>query len=131
MRKNFVEKYRFYKLLEDLNETPDSATSPVYYFKKIDDVELDIIDVFLYFIRDRKKENFQVCVFCKSKTNRLSSISSIPIFQMDLDETIFCSAVFVDNITYLSDFLRFALGDCVEYTQKLSDAVSNFEIARR
>lgn len=130
MRKYFVEKYKFYKFLEDLNETPDSATSPVYYFKQVDEIVLDITDFFTYFIRDRKKENFQCCIFVKPKTNRIG-LTSIPVFQMDLDETIFCSAVFNENIVYLSDFLRFAFSDCVEYTQSMFDAVQNYEILKR
>lgn len=130
MRKNYVEKYRFYKLLEDLTETPDSATSPVYYLKKVDEVELEIMDFFCYFIRDRKAQTFQICFFCKPKLARVG-LSSIPIYQGVLSESQFLGAIFNDSILYMVDALKFLLGDCVQYTQSLSNALDNYEIAKR
>lgn len=130
MRKNFVEKYRFYKFLEDLNETPDAATSPIYYYKKVDEAELDINDVFCYFIRNKKDMSFDACFFIKPKTNRIGS-TSIPICQVTISETEIVSAVFNENIHYLIEGIKFLFGECLTYTQKMSDALDNFEIAKR
>lgn len=130
MRKNFVEKYRFYKFLEDLNETPDAAASPIYYFKKVDEIELDINDVFCYFIRNKKDMSFDACFFIKSKTSRIG-VQSIPICQITLTEIEIVAAVFNESIHYLAEGIKFLFGDCLTYTQKMFDAVNNFEIAKR
>lgn len=48
MRKYYVEKYSFYKLLEDLNSLPYGAcTTPLYYNKRF-----DFIDVYVIFMLD-------------------------------------------------------------------------------
>lgn len=130
MRKNYVEKYRFYKFLEDLTETPDSATSPVYFFKKVEEVELDITDFFCYFIRDRKNEKFTACFFVKPKLSRIG-LQSVPVWQGDITEQEFLSAIFNDSIQYIKDVLKLLLGECVEFTQSMSNALDNYEIAKR
>lgn len=130
MRKNFIEKYRFYKFLEDLCNTPDSATSPVYYYKMVDEIELSIIDVYCYFIRDRKNTSFLACFFFKPKEIRISS-QSLPICQILLQESEITKAVFVDSVQTLSDFLHYQFFDCEIYNNNFYKVIQDYEIANR
>lgn len=130
MRKNYVEKYRFYKFLEDLTETPDAATSPVYFFKQVEEIELDVTDFFCYFIRDSKSQSFQGCFFCKPKLSRIG-LQSVPVCQVTLTEQEFLTAIFNDSVKYIKDVLKLLLSDCVEYTQSMNNALNNFEIGKR
>lgn len=74
--------------------------------------------------------SFDACFFIKPKTNRIG-VTSIPICQITVSETEIVSAVFNENIHYLIEGINFLFRECLTYTQKMSDALDNFEISKR
>lgn len=139
MRKRFVEKLSFYKLLEELNELPEECATFPYYIEKIDDKKLEFVDFYVTFTRHYNVVerdayvlqgedpflpqadccgNFTVLFMYKSKNVRLSSQARFA-FEVTFEDFELTQFVFNSKILTVSDFFRAALSDCVDYTQSL------------
>lgn len=119
MRKYFIEKYSFYKLLEDLNSLPLGAcTTPLYYKKRF-----DFIDVYVIFMQDEisppdkpdapKKTQIGAFFYRKPKDVRRSS-QVVPICQIWCDLSEFLGFVLCPQVRYVNEVLN-ALGN--KYTE--------------
>lgn len=119
MRKYYVEKYSFYKLLEDLNSLPFGAcTTPLYYNKRF-----DFIDVYVIFMQDEisppdnldapKKTQIAAFFYRKPKDVRRSS-QVVPICQIWFDLSEVIEFVLCPQVRFVEDLLC-ALGN--KYTE--------------
>lgn len=124
MRKRYVEKLSFYKLLEELNELPDECATFPLFIEKIDDKKLEFVDFYVTFTRhladgeNVMDDNFTLLFMYKSKSIRLSSQARFA-FEVSFHDFELTQFVFNSRILTVSDFFRAALSDCVEYTQSL------------
>lgn len=119
MRKYYVEKYSFYRLLDDLNSLPFGAcTAPLYYNKRF-----DFIDVYVLFIQDEvlppansdtpKKTQIGAFFYRKPKDVRRSS-QVVPICQIWVDLSEVIGLVLCPQVRFVGDALN-ALGN--KYTE--------------
>lgn len=140
MRKRYVEKLSYYKLLEELNELPEECSTFPYYIEKIDDKKLQFVDFYVTFTRHYKFDekpgdladfyhqlhvndgsaegSFSVLFMYKSKNVRLSSQARFA-FEVSFQDFELTQFIFNSKILTVSDFFRAALSDCAEYTQSL------------
>lgn len=139
MRKRYVEKLSFYKLLEELNELPEECSTTPFYIQKIDDTKLEFVDFYVTFTRHYERQereaylsrdedpfesqfdsegNFTVLFMYKSKNMRLSSQARFAC-EVSFEDFELTQFVFNSKILTVADFFRAALSDCVEYTQSL------------
>jgi len=125
MRKRYVEKLSFYKLLEELNQLPDETYLAPLFIDKIDDNKLQYVDFFVVVQRcnldhfGHPFESFVFRFYFKSKNERVSIASRFgcEIEMRDFDLTNFC---FNSKILTVSDFFRAAFSNVVEYEDALS-----------
>lgn len=116
MRKYYIEKYSFYKLLEDLNSLPlGSPTMPYYYKNRFDFI--DVYVVFMQYTPDPSDNLFSVlCIedqktaislffYRKPKDVRRSS-QVVPICQISVGISEFISLVLLPQVTTISDLLN-------------------------
>ena len=119
MRKYYVEKYSFYKLLEDLNSLPLGAcTTPLYYNKRF-----DFIDVYVIFMQDEisppdnpeapKKTKIGAFFYRKPKDVRRSS-QVVPICQIWVELSEVVELVLCPQVRFVVDLLS-SLGN--KYTE--------------
>lgn len=116
MRKYFIEKYSFYKLLEELNTLPLGSPSIPYYYKK----RYDFIDVYVVFMQyipdpsdklmsvlsdDDQKTAISLFFYRKPKDVRRSS-QVVPICQISVGISEFISLVLLPQVTTISDLIN-------------------------
>lgn len=124
MRKRFVEKLSFYKLLEELNDLPEECSTFPYFIEKIDEKKLEFVDFYVTFTRHLSDgenvfdDNFTLLFMYKSKNVRLSSQARFA-FEVSFQDFELTQFVFNSKILTVSDFFCAALSGCVEYTQSL------------
>lgn len=117
MRKYYIEKYSYYKLLEDLNSLPLGSPTIPYYYKN----RYDFIDVYVVFMQyapdpsDNLLEKLSVAdqktaislfFYRKPKDVRRSS-QVVPICQISVGISEFISLVLLPQVTSISDLLNF------------------------
>lgn len=125
MRKRYVEKLSYYKLLEELNGLPDECAITPLFIDKVNDKKLEFVDFYVNFTRHYLDENdnddarFTLLFMYKSKNVRLCSQArfAFEIDFRDFELTQFC---FNSKILTVSDFFQAALGESVDYTQSLT-----------
>lgn len=119
MRKYYVEKYSFYRFLEDLNSLPFGAcTTPLYYNRRF-----DFIDVYVIFMQDEisppaetgdaKKTQIGAFFYRKPKDVRRSS-QVVPICQVWAELSEIIELVLCPQVRFVNDMLN-ALGK--KYTE--------------
>lgn len=116
MRKYYVEKYSFYKLLEDLNTLPLGSPTPPYYYKN----KFDYIDVYVVFMQYTpdpsdnllsvlsvadQKTAISLFFYRKPKDVRRSS-QVVPICQISVGISEFISLVLLPQVVTISDLLN-------------------------
>lgn len=116
MRKYYIEKYSFYKLLEDLNTLPLGSPTIPYYYKK----RYDFIDVYVVFMQytvdpsdnllkilsdDDQKTAISLFFYRKPKDVRRSS-QVVPICQISVGISEFISLVLLPQVVTISDLLN-------------------------
>lgn len=115
MRKYYVEKYSYYKLLEDLNTLPLGTPTTPYYYKN----RYDYIDVFVVFMQytvessdnlysalaiTDQKTAISAFFYRKPKDVRRSS-QVVPICQISVGISEFINLVLLPQICTISDLL--------------------------
>lgn len=116
MRKYYIEKYSFYKLLEDLNTLPLGSPTMPYYYKS----RFDFIDVYVVFMQytpdpsdnllsilsiEDQKTAISLFFYRKPKDVRRSS-QVVPICQFSVGISEFISLVLLPQVTTISDLLN-------------------------
>lgn len=125
MRKRYVEKLSFYKLLEELNGLPDECAITPLFIDKVNDKKLEFVDFYVNFTRHYLDENdnedalFTLLFMYKSKNVRLCSQARFA-FEIDLRDFELTQFCFNSKILTVSDFFQAALGESVEFTQSLT-----------
>lgn len=125
MRKRYVERLSYYKLLEELNQLPDETFLTPLFIEKIDDEKLKFVDYFVVIQRSNLDhfshpfESFVFRFYYKSKNERISISSRFgcEIEMRDFELTNFC---FNSKILTVSDFFRAAFSNIVDYVDSLS-----------
>lgn len=122
MTKKYIESFDYYKLLRELTNLPDGATSTPYYYRK----KFQHIDVFVYFIRDCKNMSFLARFQWKYKNVPLQQVPR-EICQISCLEMDFVSYVFNDRVQTLSDFFDAEFIECREYTESMKLLAENWD----
>lgn len=118
MRKRFVEKLSFYKLLDDLNSLPDMVGSEPIYISKICNVKLEFVDFYFVATKDVDSEVVGFLFMMKPKNSRISSqslfVHSVDFHYFELKDFIFNS-----RILTVSDFFDASLMESTDFKSAL------------
>lgn len=101
-RRKYVEKVRFYDLLDTLTQLADNCSTEPYYFK-----EYTNIDVLLVVTRINDPFKFVFKFFQKPLVCRNSFSSTRLLYQLETDESTFQMVLFDPQVVYIQDFLNF------------------------
>ena len=124
MRKRFVEKLSYYKLLEDLNGLPEECSLTPIFIDKIDGNRLQFVDFYVMFTRhyldsdDNDDARFSLLFMCKSKNVRLCSQARF-VFEIELRDFELTQFCFNSKILTVSDFFEACLGCVQDYKDAL------------
>lgn len=124
MRKRFVEKLSYYKLLEELNQLPDGCSLSPIFINKIDDEKLEYLEMFVTFTKDCENERFDLVFMYKSCNVRISTLSKFGL-TVSFDFPQMLDYVFNSRILTIADFFRASLNECKEYTDFLNRVKSS------
>lgn len=124
MRKRFVEKLSYYKLLDDLNGLPDECSLTPIFIDKCDGNKLVYIDFYVTFTRhfldmsEAPDARFTLLFMYKSKNIRISSMARFA-FQCDLRDEELTQFCFNSQILTVADFFQACLGEVPDYKSAL------------
>lgn len=125
MRKRYVEKLSFYKLLEELATLPDETSLAPIFIDKIFDVKLQYVDFFVVVSRcnldhfGNYYESFTFRFCYKSKNDRIS-FSSRFACEIELRDFELTEFVLNSRILTVADFFLAAFNSYVNYSDALS-----------
>lgn len=116
MRKRYVEKVSYYKLLEELNELPEECSTSPFYFQKILGDKLEYIDYYVTFTRHMQDvedpfqsildNKFTLLFMYKSCNVRICGNARFS-FEIECTEDILKEYVFYSQILTISDFIEY------------------------
>ena len=118
MRKRYVEKLSFYKLLDELNALPEECSTSPYYFQKILGDKLQYIDYYVTFTRHIQDvddpfqstldNKFTLLFMYKSCNVRICGNARFS-YEIECTEDILREYVFCSQILTVSDFITYHL----------------------
>lgn len=116
MRKRYIEKVSYYKLLEELNELPEECSTSPFYFQKILGDKLEYIDYYVTFTRHMQDvqdpfqsildNKFTLLFMYKSCNVRISGCARFS-FEIECTEDTLREYVFCSQILTISDFIDY------------------------
>lgn len=107
MRKNFIEKYDYYRFLKDLSQLPDSCSSLPFYFENY-----EFIDVFVTFYRTNNPLSILCSIFRKASSRRNSFSNTFLCYSFNFDIEIMKMLFLDSDIRTVKDmFDRITFGD--------------------
>lgn len=124
MRKRYVEKLSYYKLLDELNQLPDRCSLSPIFISKIDDDKLEYLEMFVTFTKDCENERFELVFMYKSCNVRISTQSKFGL-SVSFDFPQMLDYVFNSRILTIADFFRASLNECKDYTDFLKRVKSS------
>ena len=113
MRRKYIEKYSFFKWLQDITLLPDSCTSLPYYFQ-----EFNNIDVFVTFQRQNNPLRVTCFVYKKDISRRNSFGNTVMYYNFEVDLEILKLLLFDPQIRFLNDFLIMSVQNYKNHERK-------------